>query len=121
MNEGLSRKVSVTPKCQPHKSFAMYSKRLVKDLEAKGITRTVVESVNLSLHADHENATRAECIRAMPTVTFPAPLLLQREEIETKKVAGVSVIIALHHSLRWSSSTASVAEHTTSTCFLLTK
>ena len=65
------------------------------DLEAKGIIRTVVESVNLALHADDPDVTRAECIRTMPIVNFPASLLLKREEIETKKIAGASVIAAL--------------------------
>ena len=97
MNEALSRKASVAPKCLPHQAFAMYSKRLVKDLEAKGIIRTAVESINLSLHADHKDVTRAECIRTMPTVTFPASLLLKREEIETLKVSGASIIAAVHH------------------------
>ena len=39
----------------------------------------------------------AECIRTFPTVTFPATPLLKREEIETLKVSGASIIAALHH------------------------
>ena len=44
----------------------------------------------------------AECIRTFPTVTFPATLLLKREETETNKLSGVqkketSVIAALYH------------------------
>ena len=52
----------------------------------------------------------AECIRTFSTVTFPATLLLKREETETNKLSGVqkkevaigneagpSVIAALHH------------------------
>ena len=52
----------------------------------------------------------AECIRTFPTVTFPAMLLLKREETETGKASGVprkevgrdaeegpSVIAAVHH------------------------
>jgi hypothetical protein len=79
-------------------AFNLHSKRLLKDLEAKGIIRAAVESVNLSLQANHKDVLMAECIRTFPTVTFPASLLLKREEVETKKVAGSSVIAALHHS-----------------------
>ena len=98
MNEALSRKTSVEAKSAGHEAFKMYSRRLVKDLEAKGIIRTAVESVNLALHADNKDVLMAECIRTFPTVTFPASLLLKREEVETKKIAGVSIIAALHHS-----------------------
>ena len=58
----------------------MYSRRLVKDLEAEGIIRTAVKSVNLALHADHKDVLMAECIRTFPSVTFPASWLLRREE-----------------------------------------
>jgi hypothetical protein len=40
----------------------------------------------------------AECIRTFPTVTLPASLLLKREEIEKRKLAGASVIAAVHDS-----------------------
>ena len=63
----------------------------------KGTIRTAVESVNLSLHANHADVLMAECIRTFPTVTFPASLLLKREEVETRTVMGASVIAALHH------------------------
>ena len=72
----------------------------MKDLEAKGIVRTAVETVNLALHANHKDVLMAECIRTFPTVTFPASLLLKREEIETLKVPGASIIAALHHGNR---------------------
>ena len=32
--------------------FVKYSRRLVRDLEAKGLARTAVEGINLSIHAD---------------------------------------------------------------------
>ena len=63
----------------------------------KGTIRTAVEGINLSLHANHADVLMGECIRTFPTVTFPAMLLLKREEIETLKVSGASVIAALHH------------------------
>ena len=98
MTEALARKVSVEKKSTGYEAFNLYSKRLLKDLEAKGIIRTAVESVNLSLQANHKDVLMAECIRTFPTVTFQASLLLKREEVETKKVAGSSIIAALHHS-----------------------
>ncbi len=61
------------------KEFELYSKRLVKDLAAKGIIRRSVESLNLQLHGENQDVTTAECIRTFPTVTFPASLLLKRE------------------------------------------
>jgi hypothetical protein len=98
MRESLSRKLSVEPRYLEVKEFQMYSKRLVKDLEAKGIIRTAVESLNLQLKGHCEDVTMAECIRTFPTVTFPATLLLKREEVETLKVTGASIIAALHHT-----------------------
>ena len=74
-----------------------YSRRLVKDLECKGILRTTVETVNLQIHAEESDPLAAECIRTMPTVTFPATMLLKREEIETRTKAGQSVIAAVYH------------------------
>ena len=78
-------------------AFQRFSRRLLKDLESKGIIRTSVESLNLSLHADHTDVLSAECVRTFPTVTFPATLLLRREEVETLKVPGRSVIAAVYH------------------------
>ena len=83
----------------------------MKDLELKGTIRTAVEGMNLSLHWSNESdILAAECIRTFPTATFPATLLLKREESETNKVGGIqkkevavgdeagpSVIAALHH------------------------
>ena len=40
----------------------------------------------------------AECIRTFPTVTFPASLLLKREEIETGKRTGASIITSVTHA-----------------------
>ena len=69
--------------------FRIYARRLVKDLELKGTIRTAVEGVNLSLHWNDADILVAECIRTFPTVTFPATLLLKREEAETNKQGGV--------------------------------
>ena len=62
-------------------AFKEYSRRLLRDLEGKGITRTAVETVNLVANLHANDALAAECIRTFPTVTFPATLLLRREEI----------------------------------------
>ena len=35
--------------------------------------------------------------RTFPTVTFPATLILKREEVETEKAKGASIIAAVHH------------------------
>ena len=59
--------------------------------------RTAVESLNLSVHASHPDVLKAECMRTFPTVVFPASLLLKREEVETCKVVGRSIISAVHH------------------------
>ena len=67
----------------------IYARRLVKDLELKGTIRTAVEGVNLSLHWNEADILAAECIRIFLTVTFPATLLLKREEAETNKQSGV--------------------------------
>ena len=46
--------------------------------------------MNLSLHwSDEADILAAECIRTFPTVTFPATLLLKREEAETNKLRGM--------------------------------
>ena len=63
----------------------------------KGIVRTAVEGTNLYLHAAHSDILQAECVRTSPTVRFPATELLKREEIETLKTSGVSIIAALYH------------------------
>ena len=79
------------------KRFQLYSRRLLKGLEAKGILRTTVESLNLSIHADQQDVLSAECVCTFPRMTLPASLLLKREEIETLKVTGRSVITAVYH------------------------
>jgi len=97
MRESLTRKVTVEPRQGDQREFFSYSRRLVKDLEAKGIIRTSVESANLQLQGHKQDTLMAECIRTFAGVTFPASQLLKREEIETLKVSGASVIAALHH------------------------
>ena len=69
--------------------FKMYARRLIKDFGLKGVIRTAVEGVNLSLHWNEADILAAECIRTFPTVTFPATLLLKRKEAETNKLSGV--------------------------------
>ena len=111
LREATERKVEGEPSKGAAEDFKMYARRLVKDLELKGTIRTAVEGINLSLHwNDESDILAAECIRTFPTVTFPATLLLKREEAETNKLSGVqkkevaignevgpSVIAALHH------------------------
>ena len=83
--------------------FRNYARGLVKYLGLKGTIRTAVEGMNLARHWNEESdILAAECIRTFPTVTFPATLLLKREETETNKLSGVqkketSVIAALYH------------------------
>ena len=74
----------------------MYSKRLLKDLEAKGTIRTAVEGWNLSLHAAAQDYLRAECLRTFPTVTLPASQLLRREEVETGRTSGRMATAMFH-------------------------
>ena len=88
--------MSVEPHHAPPEAFKLYSRRLIKELEPKGIIRTAVESVNLALCTNHHGVLMAECIRTFPSFTFPASLLLKREE--TRKLAGASVIAAVHDS-----------------------
>ena len=76
----LYRKVEVEAEKDAAKSFRYYSQRLVRDLEAKGILRTIVETTNLVIHINDKDTLAAECIRTFPSVTFPATLLLKREE-----------------------------------------
>ena len=59
--------------------------------------RNAVELLNLSRYADHSDLLTAECIRTFPSVSFQASTLLKREEIETMKVVGASVIATVHH------------------------
>ena len=88
MAGAVGRKVSVEDRGTEAEEFQKYSRNLVKNLEAKGIARTALESTNLQLFADHPDPLMAECIRTFPSVTFPASLLLKREERETLEVPG---------------------------------
>ena len=94
MHGTLLRKLEGESSCErnSHEAWQYYSKRLVRDLEGKGIVRTGTETVNLALHADRSDVLAAECVRTFPVVTFPASLLLKREEIETGKRKGAHVI-----------------------------
>jgi hypothetical protein len=97
LREAAQRKVAVETKNGDAQDFHKYVRRLVKDLEMKGTSRTAVEGVNLSLFANRSDVLMTECIRTFPTVIFPASLLLKREEVETYTVSGASIIAALHH------------------------
>ena len=111
LREATERKVEGEPSRGAAEDFKLYARRLVKDLELKGTVRTAVEGMNLSHQwSAGSDVLAAECIRTFPTVTFPATLLLKREEAETGKLSGVqkkevsigndpgpSVIAALHH------------------------
>ena len=97
LREAMDRKVIKASQSTAPKAFQDYSRRLVKDLEAKGIIRTAVESLNLSVHASNADILKSECMRTFATVTFPANLLLKREEVETGKIGGRSIIAALRH------------------------
>ena len=77
--------------------FQYYSRRLVRDLEAKGIVRTAVESTLLSLHSEDKDVLMAECVRTFPSITFPAASLLKREEVECGKTPGASMITPVFH------------------------
>ena len=96
LREAMGRKVAGSQQSLAPKAFQDYSRRLGKYLEAKGIIRTAVETLNLATHAADADATSAECMRTFATVTFPATLLLKREEIETLQIAGQSIIAAVH-------------------------
>ena len=90
MGATLHRKLAAEKDSEDPHSFRYYSQRLVRDLEAKGILRTIVETTNLAIHLNDNDILEAECVRTFPTVTFPATLLLKREEIETGKINGAS-------------------------------
>ena len=92
----LQQQAAGLPKTQAQ-VFAAYTKRIVKGLESKSVVRTAVESLNLSLHAGSQDCLMAECLRTFPTVTFPAALLLKREEVETGKKQGLAVIAAIKY------------------------
>jgi hypothetical protein len=98
MEASLHRKIAVEKPKPEAKAFQDYSRRLVRDLEGKGILRTAVECVNLSLFADHKDVLMAECIRTFPTIRFDAMQLLRREEVETATgtATGASIIVAVH-------------------------
>ena len=90
LREATERKVQGEPSRGEAEDSKLYARRLVEDLELKGIVRVAVEGMNLSLHwSDESDVLAAECIRILPTATFPSTLLLKREEAETEKLSGV--------------------------------
>ena len=97
LRDALERKIDRASWKPEHQMFQEYSKRLLKDLEAKSVVRTAVESLNLSVFGNHSDVLFAECYRTFPTITFPAAAFLRREELETQKTKGKSVILAVHH------------------------
>ena len=52
LREALERKVDREQRKPLPKSFQEYSKRLLKDLEARSTVRTAVENLNLAIHSD---------------------------------------------------------------------
>ena len=103
MYESTQRSIASSKTVPASEDFKKYSRRLVRDLELKGIVRTAVEGTNLSLHAAHTDILEAECVRTFPTIRFPANELLKREEIETLKKGSLH-----HYSVTsWSRSEAS--------------
>ena len=97
MEKSLNRNLEAEKPGTADEQFRRFSKRLLRDLEAKGIIRTSLEGLNLAAHADNPDPLRAECFRTFPTVAFPATQLLRREEIETGKRGGTALIVAVHH------------------------
>ena len=97
LQQGIERKIEVDPQSRTTEAFKAYGRRLVKDLEGKGILRTAVEATSLALFASHPDQLMAECIRTFPSITFPATLLLRREEIENGSATGRSIIAAIRH------------------------
>ena len=83
LEQGIVRKATAGHTSSDSKAFKDYAKRLVRDLEGKGIVRTAVETTNLAVHSDERDVLSAECIRTFPSVTFLATLLLRREEGDT--------------------------------------
>ena len=98
LRQALERKIDREHRKPLPKAFQEYSKRLLKDLEARSTVRTAVENLNLAIHGDSADVLSAECVRMFPSVTFPAAALLRREEVETQKTKGVQIIVAIHHA-----------------------
>ena len=69
LREASERKMQSDEPMSLNKKFALYSKRLVKDLEGKGIARIAVESLRLSKYADRQDILIAECVRTFATAT----------------------------------------------------
>ena len=69
-----------------------YSRRLVRSLEM----RASVEALHLPIHAERQDFLDAECCRTFPTETFPAALLLKREEVERGVASGQSIIAVVN-------------------------
>ena len=106
MEKALQRsRAKSTGQTTPQQEFNRCSKRLLKDLEAKGTVRTAVETTHLALHANHKDKTRAECFRTFPTVTFPVAQLLSREEIENNRKGGTSAITSIRTNCKGQSYT----------------
>ena len=96
--EALDRKISVEKSGPAPEEFKKYSRHLLKDLEAKGVARTNVETTLLALAEENSGPTAAECVRTFPDIAFPASLLLKREVVETGKRSGTSIIAAIHRA-----------------------
>jgi len=88
LREAHERKVDRTHRKPLPKAFQEYSKRLLKDLEARSTVRTAVENLNLAIHGDKADVLSAECIRTFPSVSLPAAALLRREELKHRRPKG---------------------------------
>ena len=71
-------------------AFRAQTRRRIRDLEQKGVTRTALETHNLADKGDVTDLPAAESICTFPRVTFSAHLLLERQKAE----AGMSSVTA---------------------------
>ena len=51
LEQGVVRKAAVSTETSEHAMYMDYARRLVRDLEGKGIVRTAVETTNLAVHS----------------------------------------------------------------------
>jgi len=81
-SQALERDASAAEQVPEAKAIRDAAKRMVRDLESKGVLRTTVETTNLAVHDHDFDNLAAECIRTVSSVDFPALMLLKREEAE---------------------------------------
>ena len=78
ISEAFSRKIESDKgkRTSVAEKFHQCSRRILKDVESKGMIRTAVEGVNLSEHAAAKDTLMAECLRTVADVTFQVQVLL---------------------------------------------